>query len=93
MRFEKNSIAPSPVMSLVPYLLRVPYRPPKEKGSETIEDIGETLGERHMILRWSTPFFTWHTEDTKGHKRTQITHLWGQGCRHLRPTWRRGSAS
>lgn len=33
MRFEKNSMAPSPVMSMSPYLLRVPYNPPKEKGS------------------------------------------------------------
>ena len=32
-RFEKNSMAPSPVISLVPNLLRVPYMPPKEKGS------------------------------------------------------------
>jgi hypothetical protein len=44
-------MAPSPVMSLVPYLLRVPYRPPKEKGSETNDDIGDTFGECHVMLR------------------------------------------
>ena len=33
MRLEKNSIAESPVMSMSPYLLLVPYNPPNEKGS------------------------------------------------------------
>lgn len=33
MRFEKNSIPPSPVISMSPNLDRVPYKPPNEKGS------------------------------------------------------------
>lgn len=33
IRLEKNSTPPSPVMSISPYLLWVPYSPPKLKGS------------------------------------------------------------
>jgi hypothetical protein len=33
IRFEKNDIAPSPVISISPYLLCVPYNPPKLNGS------------------------------------------------------------
>mmetsp|Transcript_27320 Transcript_27320/g.42924 ORF Transcript_27320/g.42924 Transcript_27320/m.42924 type:complete len:134 (+) Transcript_27320:69-470(+) len=33
IRLVKNSIAPSPVISMSPYLDLVPYNPPNEKGS------------------------------------------------------------
>jgi hypothetical protein len=32
IRLVKNSIAPSPVISMSPYLLLVPYKPPNENG-------------------------------------------------------------